>query len=364
MKPAAIQTMVMAILIAFVSSYIVYFGFTTNYTTGSFSPASFKDQYSHGIYKYRVLSQYLLTRLDNALGNSIPSKAAERRLFVQDKNASERFYHSYYYLNTFFMALLSVVLVLLVNQDTVLKIPKNEKSLILFLVIIVVNLTQFVVCPYDISSYFFQLLIILIFLKYFETRYILSLAVICLLLILSTLNRESSALTLSFLAVVIYCKWGITRKSLISIFMIVLSFLSTYFALRYFIKTPDLAIVTIDYLNYNLFFEANQVGILFWALLLYFTMATANSKENKVLIVCYHIASLPYIWSCFTAGVLWEVRLYMPVFLGSLILGKIDPSFVPFIPVNMFYKAQPESYIKDHDRNRIAQDHRSKDDNK
>lgn len=314
----------MAILIAFVSSYIVYFGFTTNYTTNSFAPETFKNQYSHHVYKYRILSQYLLTRLDSALGNSQPTGLAERRLFIQDGHASERFYFSYYYLNTFFMILLSIVLVLLVNLDKDLSIPKHEKNLLLLLVILLINFTQFVVCPYDISSYFFQLLIIFVFLKYFDTQYIITLTAICLLLIISTLNRESSALTVSFLILVIFCRSGLQKRSIFSVVLITLCYIITYYALRFFIKTPDPGNVTIDYVQYNLFYYPNRIGILFWLLFLCFSLSIANSRENRLLIGAYHIISLPYIWTCLTAGVFWELRLYMPLFLGSLLLAKID----------------------------------------
>jgi len=314
----------MAILLAFVSSYLVYFGFTTNYTTDSFSPETFNDQYSHHVYKYRILSQYLLVRLDSALGNAKPTKMAERRLFIQDIRTSERFYFSYYYLNTFFMILLSIVLTLLVCMDKELLISKHEKTLLLFLVILLINLTQFVVCPYDISSYFFQLLILFVFLKYFDKYFAISLTVICLLMVISTLNRESSALTVSFLMLVLLCKFGLNKRAIFSISLIALSFLSTYLALRYFIKTPDPRKFTIDFVQYNLFFYANRLGILFWLIFLYFTLTISNSKENKALIGVYHIISLPYIWTCLTAGVLWELRLYIPLFLGSLFLAKID----------------------------------------
>lgn len=325
-KTATIRAMVFAALIAFVSSYIVYFGFTTNYTANAFSPPSFKDQYAHQVYKYRILSQYLLTRLDSALGDRFPSKAAEMRLLLQDNHASERFYYSYYYLNTFFMVLLSIVLVLLVDLDNSINIPKNEKSLIVFLVILLINLTQYVVCPYDISSYFFQLLTIFVFLKYLEKYFFTSLIVICLLLVIATLNRESSALTVSFLILLTLCKGGLSKRSLFSLSPMVLSFLITYYSLRYFIKTPDPKNVTIDFVEFNLNFYINRIGILFWFVFIYFTLAIGNSKENRLLIVAYHIISLPYIWTCFTAGILWEVRLYMPLFLGSLFLAKVDPS--------------------------------------
>jgi hypothetical protein len=326
MNTTTLRAILVATLLAIVSSYIVYFGFTTNYTIHAFSPASFKGQYDHNIYKYRILSKQLLLFTDRALDTTYPEKQSEIRLQVMDRTASQRFYYAYYYLNTAFLILASIVLVLILNLDNQMIMTQSEKALFLFLIPILIALTQYVVCPYDISSYFFQLLTIWIFLKYYDKFPIISLFLLCALLILSTLNRESSALSVSLLFVMLYSKYGFSKRTIISGALIAISFLATYCVLRLFITEPNESTLKPDYLDYNINYFINNLGLLFWGLYFYLSMTIANSDINKTLILLFHLVSLPYIWTCFTAGVLWETRLYIPLFLGSLILSKIDTS--------------------------------------
>ena len=76
----------------------------------------------------------------------------------------------------------------------------------------------------------------------------------------------------------------------------------------------------------NLFIDTNIIGLFFWALFFYLPMAMADSKENKYLIGVFFLLSLPYILTCLKDGVMWEVRLFVPLFLGSLFLSKLDVS--------------------------------------
>jgi hypothetical protein len=69
-----------------------------------------------------------------------------------------------------------------------------------------------------------------------------------------------------------------------------------------------------------------MIGLIFWGLFFYLPMAIAATVENKWLIVAFFILSLPYIYSCLKGGVLWEVRLYIPLFLSALFLSKLDVS--------------------------------------
>lgn len=332
MKSHTICAIFISTLLAVVASYTVYFGYTTNYTIHAFSPTSFKNQYDHGVYKYRILSKKILLFTDKALGDSYPDDKAERRLLIMDTIASERFYYAYYYVNTFFLILVSIVLVLLLDMKGSLKMNNGEKHLVLFLVPLLICLTQYVVCPYDISSYFFQLLVIFIYLKYSNRYYRLTLFLVCFLLVLATLNRESSALTVSFLVLLTLCKFGITKRSILFNTLIITSFLATYFSLRYYITEINEQKTQNDYLSYNLFFFPQNLGIIFWVVFFYLSIVIANSQDNKIMIIIYHLASLPYIWICFHAGYLWETRLYIPLFLGSLCFSKLDMSGFRFHP--------------------------------
>jgi len=325
MKSSLIQPILISILLSLVTSKIVYFGFTPNYAADIFSKQAFNGRFDHDVYKYRILSKYLLFKVDKWLGRTMPEKGAENRILINTKEGSERFYYAFYYLNTFFLILTSILMILLLNLNHSFKLSESEQYLIIFLVPVVICLSQFTVCMYDVSSYFFQLLILYIYLRYIDQRFIETILFICLIVILSTLNRESSALSVSMIALLLFKKMGITKKSAASIASIAFSFLVTYLALRNFIvDRQHIRIINIQAGQFLI--DTNIIGLIFWGLFFYLPMVIANSNENRYMIAFFHLLSLPYILICLKDGVLWEVRLYVPLFISSLFLSKLTPS--------------------------------------
>jgi len=285
---------------------MVYYGFISNYNHIMMSRESFVGLYDTGVFYYRILSKYLLLGWDDFIDPS-----------------HREFYRSTFYFNTFFLILSGIVTVGLVNLNRSLTMSRSERYFILFLVPLVVNITQYVVVPYDVLSYFFQLLIIWIFLKYYLNHFVRATMAICLLLILSTLNRESSALSISFIAAVIFFHFGFKKKDIISLSLFALSFLGTYLALRALIPKappdPQLA----PYLVGNLALGINRSGLLFWILLGSFTYMLSNNDRNRNVILFFYLAGAPYVFTVWKNGILWEVRLFIPLFLGSLLLSKL-----------------------------------------
>lgn len=316
----------LTVFLSLTFSYIIYFGFTSNYSKDVFSRQSFSHQYDHGIYKYRILSKQLLLKIDDVLQNHFSDNKTSDRILVLDKTGTNRFYYSYYLLNTFFLLLLAVVLVLLFESDRIFMINKNETSLLLSLLVILIAVTQYVIVPYDISFYFFHLLTIYIFFSYFNTFPKFSLVSICALIILSTLNRESSALTVGFLIMILLLKNGLNKKFILNAVFFLASFLITYIALRFYFKGNESMFMEGNKIRDNVTGFANLTGIFFGLLCFYLSISIANSKENKYIIILYHIVSLPYITTCFISGILFETRLYIPLFLSSVLLSKIDTS--------------------------------------
>lgn len=306
MKFNLTQTIIVVVLVSFVTSNIVYFGFVSNYSRSIFAKESFTARYTTNVFKYRVLSRTLLLRLDTAI----------------DKDGKD-WYTSVFYLNTFFLILTSVLAVLLVDLP-VFSMSPGEKVCFSFLVPVVINLSQFCVVPYDTSSYFFQLLILYIFLRFYETHFLASLGAILILIALSTANRESSAISVAFLALISILKYGMTKKAVIPILLYAGSFLLTYILLRELIRSPKEAEMPISTLAGDLTAYVNILGLLFWVIFGYFSLALARTPENSYLILLFHLFCLPYIFTVFTVGILWEVRLYIPLFLSSLFLSKID----------------------------------------
>jgi hypothetical protein len=182
-----------------------------------------------------------------------------------------------------------------------------------------------VVCVYDVSSYFFQLLAIYLFLKFHEEHPVLSVVTMSIVVVVSTLNRESSALSVSILAVLLLMRYGFKSSTLLNILILTVSFLFTYIGLRYWIIDPyDVHITNINVGKY--WKTMNLYGLLFWAIFFCLPMAIADSKENRLLISAFFLFSAPYVYTCLKDGILWEVRLYIPLFLGALFLSKLDTS--------------------------------------
>ena len=125
--------------------------------------------------------------------------------------------------------------------------------------------------------------------------------------------------------VLLLTTYGFTRRVLAGIGMVAACFLATYVALRILIVDPQhLHILNIQ--AGKLLIDTNMVGLLFWALFFYLPFAIAEEKENRLLIGLFFVLSLPYIITVFKDGVLWEVRLYIPLFLGALFLSRLNVS--------------------------------------
>lgn len=321
-----ISTLIAGMLVSLVMSYIVYFGFTTNYTRFSFSRESFLQQYNHDVYKYRIVSKYLLLETEQLLNNIQPTKKADWRILILDSSASNNFYYAYFLLNTLFLMLSSIVLALLLDMETQFSWSRGEKRLLLFFLPILICLTQFVICPYDVCSYFFQLLTIYVFLEYFDRYYWTTIFITGFLIILGTLNRESSALTVAYLVLVIFGKKGLTMRAWTSITSFAGCFLVPYLALRLLIKDPPgwHSLDTIDKFQLNLQWDLSHWGLIFWALFSWLAVTICRSRENKGLIFFYYLTCLPYIYTCVVYGVLWELRLFIPIFIGAVLLSGLD----------------------------------------
>lgn len=323
MKSDLVLKMAVVTLLSLVTCKIVYFGYTPNYAADIFSREAFNGRFDHDVYKYRILSKYLLFKVDDWLAESMPEKGAEWRIAIQTPGGSQRFYLAFYYLNAFFLVLTAILVVLLLHLDKVFLLSETERNLIIFLVPVVIGLSQFVVCCYDVSSYFFQLLILYIFLRYFDRNRAITLIMIGALLILSTLNRESSALSISMIALLLLTRYGINGLTILDCAILACCFMATYISLRYFIRdSSNLHVINIQ--AGHLFIDTNIIGLFFWAVFFYLPMSIANSAENRWLIGIFFLFSLPYILTCLKDGVLWEVRLFVPLFIGSVFLSKLD----------------------------------------
>jgi hypothetical protein len=324
MKFNLFMTSVLVVMLSMVVSKIVYFGFTPNYGADIFARKAFDAKFDHGGNQYRVLSKYLVYGVDGLLGRSMKEGGAEARIGAVTRGASERFYNAVYYVNTLFLALTSLMVVLLLNLDKSLQFTDTEKVLLVFFVPVLLGLTQFTVHYYDLSSYFLELLILYVFLKNIDSRYGQTMTMIMGLVVLATLNRESAEVPVAMVALLLLARFGATWRLVWSIVGMVGCWLVTYAVLRVVIGAggppPKAAAITSNAFEPDMF----MMGVIFWVLFIYLPFAIAATEENKYLIGGFFLFSLPYIISSLATGDLWAVRLYIPLFLGALFLSRLE----------------------------------------
>jgi hypothetical protein len=325
MKYNLFMSLVVAVLLSMVTSKIVYFGFTPNYAADIFSRKAFNGRFDHDVYKYRILCKYMLFAVDDWLSKDMPERGAEARILINTPGGSERFYLAFYYLNSFFLVLTSIMVVLLLNLERSFQFSLVEKVLILYLTPLLIGLSQFTVCCYDVSSYFFQLLALYVLLRLSARKFWLSIVAVSIIVILSTLNRESAALSVSMAAVILLTRHGWNRKVAVGLGLIAASFLITYITLRFWIVDPTHMSVLNTQAG-KIFIDTNFIGLIFWGLFLYLPFVIATTVENKLMICAFFIASVPYVYTCLKDGVLWEIRLFIPLFLGAMFLSKLETS--------------------------------------
>ncbi len=232
-------------------------------------------------------------------------------------------YLSFYILNTIFI-ILSALMLVLITQSKTFVATLSEKILIIAVSIFSIALSSFVIVPYDVSSYFFLLLFIYFLIRYLQKQTTARVILLGIIILVSTLNRESSALSLSLAATLLYTKFGLKRKAIVPMFVLGIIFLAVYLGLR--LMSENFTTNDGNLLSQNFSQPKNILGILFWLVFFAFSLLLAKDRKAVKLILIFHVFSIPYLLLCFYTGILYEIRLYIPLFLTSILLSKIELS--------------------------------------
>ena len=319
MKINLFSKLIFAALLAFVVNSFVYFSFGNIYSSTILNYENFQEQFHSGIYQYRILSGYFLVWIYNLLsGLNIDYQIFKFKFLDQD--SEPQLFFAFYLLNTFFLVLSSFVMVLITESKNFIA-TESEKILMIWAAVFVIAISQFVIVPYDVSSYFFLLLFFWIFLKYMNNNSVSTLILLVVALFISTLNRESSALSLSLAAALLYIKFGIGKKMLIPLAILGATFLAVYLGMRFFNESFTTNDGNLLVLNFQ---PKNILGLLFWVVFFIFTLILSKDKTALRNILIFHLLAAPYILMCLYSGILYEVRLYVPIFLTALFLSKSE----------------------------------------
>ena len=319
MKLNLFSKLVFAALLAFVVNSFMYFSFGNIYSSKILNYADFQAQFKSGIYQYRKLSGYFLMGIYDSLSSlNIDYHIFKLKFFNQESDA--KMYLTFYILNTFFLMLTAVLMVFITEMKSFIA-NSSEKTFLIAISIFTIGISQFVLVPYDVSSYFFLLVFFWFLMKYLEQNSTKNLIILVAILAISTINRESSALSISLAATLLFAKFGIRKESIFPVLILGIIFFAIYLGMRFSQGTFTTNDGNLFLQNFTDF--KNLLGILFWAVFFVFTLILAKDKQSRNLILLFHFLSIPYIAMCFYAGIIYEIRLYVPLFLGSLLIGNL-----------------------------------------
>ena len=316
------------IILPLLVQYVVYFQFTPNYTQDLFSEKSFVNFYGKSVYQSRQLGKQIHLWVYHKIAATKKMQEIKsnpynsRRLLHLDAQADPVFYLTYFFLACVFTVLFSLVLLLLLDDKLLVAGWSND--VIVCLLVVLIGLTQFVVTPYDNPGYFFQAVGMLTFLKYYKTGRSLYYLLLLFIIVLATINRETSLLLLSFMAAIYYCVHGIKWQWIKKMVLPVLCFVTPYLLLK--LATAKGATFTDSsqlLLNLNLFNFYTLAGLAFAAFAFYFVLTTSNPQKTP-LAKAFLVFSLPYIIIIPTVGLMVEYRLWIPIIIGGVVLSALN----------------------------------------
>lgn len=320
MKTNCISKFLLVSLFAIVVNSFIYFSFGNIYSSSVLNYTDFQNQFQSGIYQYRILSGYFLNFAHDFL-STLSIDYQLFRLKFTNHNAEPQMYLSFYLLNTGFLVLSGFVMTLITESKSFIA-SESEKILLIIIALFTIAISQFVIVPYDVSSYFFLLAFFFFLIKYLEKNTPFYLLILGVLMVISTLNRESSALSLSLMAIVLYTKFGLKKETIVPIAVLGFIFISVYLGMR--VMSENFSTNDGNLFTENFSQPKNFLGMLFWLIFFLFTLILAKDKKAVRMILIFHFLSLPYILMCIYTGILYEIRLYVPLFLTALFLGKTE----------------------------------------
>lgn len=324
MKPKTLPLLPMIILIVLlplILQCIVYGGFTTNYSGKCFSFDLFDAQYNSGISRYRLLGPALVRMVSNLLGDCSWCRglnAWNRNILEYSEIFDYKLYASIFIVNLTGFIGTQLALLIILKEKLAAEGDRGIAIAILSASAMIIALSQFTVVPYDTWSYFF----IILNLSLWKRTNIGFLICSALLMCLSTMTRESSALVLSacFAHLLINHKSYCLKSAILQLSILTSIFGGTYIALRIYLGTES-RLFQEDMLFYNLL----NMNFLSWIglatfgciiTIIYSIFTTANARKTYLLFILF---SFPYLMLVLLAGIFFEIRLYVPLYFIGII---------------------------------------------
>ena len=322
MKLNLFSKLLFIMLLAFTVNSFIYFSFGNIYSSKILNYADFSKQFHSGIYQYRILSGYLIFWIYETLSTLNIDYSIFKFRFLESRSEPQM-YLSFYILNTIFLVL-SAALLLFITETKNFIATNSEKILLVSVAVFAMAITQFVIVPYDVSSYFLIVLFFYFLLKYLEKNSDFNLIILVVILMISTLNRETSALSISLAATLLYSKYGLRKEMIKPVLILALTFIAVYLGMRFLHESFTTNDGNLLFQNFSE--PKNILGFLFWMVFFLFTIIIAKDQHAKRNIILFHVFSIPYVLMCIYTGIMYEIRLYIPIFITSLLISRTDIS--------------------------------------
>lgn len=317
----ALNALVLAVIVPLVVSVIAYYGFCSNYTQDAFHEAGFRKQYEEGIYRYRLLGRWATLavhdfisergELAKAIHGCLPPPPAG--LLVLDRQPSGWFYEAYFLTNTLFHILSAVALYMVLVQAGLRDTPHFAAAHLVG--VLLIGLTQYVVCPYDNLSYFLVLLCC-----FLTMRRVLYDVPLVLVLVLATLTREAAVVGLSFYFAYYFPQLRAFRpRHVITLSVLLAAFVATYVLLRVYLASGQTFFQDVQ-LGLNYKDLMNLAGLIAVPA---FAYAFSAGTRNVGRVWLFVLAASPYLVMSLVVGIAWETRLWVPFWLPLLVLARV-----------------------------------------
>lgn len=284
----------------------------STYTRGVFHLSTFLEQYSSGIYQYRLLGRFLLLATYRLLLHHIPLKPWP---MAADPDATLPFVAAYALLNgaCFFLAN-ALLLRLLWTRRTGFR---SAELAFYFFYTLLNSAAMAVVTPYDQLAY---LLILLTAFGVTLRPAVLSYGLVIIAAVAGTLNRETSFLATAMLLALWLCSHASVRSRMRGLaFSSAALSLLVYAGLRIF--SPHHALIAGgETMGGKWGLPAGLLALLLVAGAVALAQGVLPGVRPALLFLAF---SLPYLISILLTGILRELRLFIPLVLCLLLLYMV-----------------------------------------
>lgn len=297
-----------------------YYGFESSYTRLKTSEKTPEFLFS-SVYVYRVIPNYLSVQMTDVMYYLINGPFSFFKNFLS-KNGTP-FYHGLFLINSFFFILCSVLINKMLQFKTLFS-DVNLRRIIHLLSVFFIVITQYAPTNCDTIALFCYLSGVFLTFKYLHTQQKGYYGGLIVLIVISTLVRETACLNIAFFAAVFFNVKDIREKKYQFVWIIiplVVAFLIPYLGLRKFITTEETTFVEGFYIDRNFLSPFNLAGLVFAVIVLYFIFRLCIVRENRFVFGKYLFFSLPYLIMITLVGLFWEVRLFLPLILTGIIIA-------------------------------------------